>query len=135
MTMSGPGMPGSLILQPAPAAGSASPPAEQVEPMRDFCPALRNVRLRLAKRLRALEQEIEGVPHAMLRSTHVKRLSAERDAIVAALDRLLVASQRGLDAAQRVRALESLLQEMPTCVTHKARMRVRYIIEGLGSAA
>lgn len=131
----GPGLPGSLLLQAVSTASHGSPPARQVEPMRDYCPALRNVRLRLAKRLRMLEQEIGAIPQALLRNGHGKRLAEERDAIVASLDRLLTASQRDLAPRERIGALESLLAELPRCVTEKARSRVRLIIEGLGSGS
>ena len=133
--MGGPGVPGSLLLQAASTASHGSPRAGQVEPMRDYCPALRNVRLRLAKRLRAVEQEIGAIPQALLRNGHGKRLAEERDAIVASLDRLLAASQRGLAPRERIGALEALLAELPRCVTEKARSRVRLIVEGLGSGS
>ena len=105
-------------------------------PTRDFCPALRNIRLRMVKRLALIEEELAAAaqPVALL-GARAPRLAKEREEIVAALRRLVVASERGLAPDARVRELEALLDLLPACVTHRARARVRLLIEGLDSAA
>lgn len=106
--------------------------ARERAPTRDFCPALRNIRLRMAKRLALIEEELAAAAQPAARAP---RLSQEREQIVAALRRLIVASERGLAPDERVRELEALLDLLPACVTQRARARVRLLIEGLDSAS
>lgn len=102
---------------------------------RDFCPALRNIRLRMVKRLALIEEELAAAQPMALRDARAARLAKERAEIVAALGRLLAASERGLAPDERVRELEALLDLLPACVTDRARARVRLLIEGLDSPA
>ncbi|MGZ5038586.1 MAG: hypothetical protein ACXWHB_09190 [Usitatibacter sp.] len=105
-------------------------------PGRDLCPALRNIRLRLRKRLAIVDEELtaQARPGA-LDDARMSRLTRERAEIVVAMCRILAASDRSLGADERVNELEALLGELPDCVTPKARSRVRLLIEGLCSAA
>ncbi|HEX7605384.1 MAG TPA: hypothetical protein VF348_01650 [Usitatibacter sp.] len=109
--------------------------APSVAPVRDLCPALRNVRLRLRRRLAAIEKEIamSGWPAAH-RDARMTGLSQERERILGALAHVATASERGLPPEERVRLLEALLAHLPGCVTQKARARVRLLIEGLDSS-
>ena len=108
--------------------------APGVAPVRDLCPALRNVRLRLRRRLAAVEKEIamSGWP-AALRDARTMGLSQERERILGSLAHVATASERGLAPGERSRRLETLLADLPGCVTQKARARVRLLIEGLES--
>lgn len=105
-------------------------------PGRDLCPALRNIRLRLRKRLAIIDEELAGqASPGAFRDERVARLTRERAEIVVAMCRIVAASDRSLAAEERVSELEALLGELPDCVTPKARSRVRLLIEGLDSAA
>jgi hypothetical protein len=108
--------------------------APSVAPVRDLCPALRNIRLRLRRRLAAIEKEIatSGWP-ATLRDARMTVVSQERERILGALAHVAAASERGLAPAERIRQLETLLAHLPGCVTQKARARVSLLIEGLES--
>jgi hypothetical protein len=109
--------------------------APSVAPVRDLCPALRNIRLRLRRRLAAVEKEIamSGWP-AALRDARMTGLSQERERILGALAHVATASERGLAPEERARQLETLLAHLPGCVTQKSRARVRLLIEGLESS-
>ncbi len=110
--------------------------ARERAPARDFCPALRNIRLRMAKRLALIEEELAAAAQPVaLREARAPRLAREREEIVTALRRLVAASERGLSSSERVRELQALLELLPACVTHRARARVRLLIEGLDSAS
>ncbi|HEY4997509.1 MAG TPA: hypothetical protein VII36_00125, partial [Usitatibacter sp.] len=105
-------------------------------PVRDLCPALRNIRLRVRRRLAQVEKEIASTPRSVaFHEARVSSLAREREQLLEALERLCAASERGLARGDRVRELETLLDHLPDCVTQKARARVRLLIEGLGSAA
>jgi hypothetical protein len=110
--------------------------AGNVAPVRDLCPALRNIRLRLRRCLALVEKQLvaAGQPVA-LRDVRVGGLVRERERILGALERVATASERGLAPAHRVRELETLLEHLPGCVTRKARARVLLLIDGLRGAA
>jgi hypothetical protein len=105
-------------------------------PARDLCPALRNVRLRMRRRLAGVEKEIAMAAWpAALRNARMAGLASEREQLLEALKQVAAASERGLEPEERIRELEALLARLPGCVTHKARARVRLLIEGLDSGA
>jgi hypothetical protein len=101
-------------------------------PTRDFCPALRNIRLRLRRRLAAVDQEVAAFPEsAALRDALMTGLAREREQIVAAFAHVNAASEEGLAPQERIALLETLLAHLPGCVTQRARARVGFLIEGL----
>ena len=110
--------------------------APGVAPVRDLCPALRNVRLRLRRRLAAVDKEISmsSAWPAALRDARMTGLSQEGERILRSLAHVATASERGLAPGERMHRLETLLAHIPGCVTQKARARVRLLIEGLESS-
>ena len=109
--------------------------AGNIAPVRDLCPALRNIRLRLRRCLVLVEKQIVAAPSTALRDARVSGPVREREKILGALERVATASERGLAPADRIRELETLLEHLPGCVTRKARTRVLLLIDGLRSAA
>src|SRR5476651_1879013 len=87
-------------------------------PVRDLCPALRNIRLRLRRCLALVEKQIPAAAQpGALRDARMSGLFRERDQLLGALQRVATASERGLAPADRIRELETLLAHLPGCVT------------------
>jgi hypothetical protein len=104
-------------------------------PVRDLCPALRNIRLRLRRCLALVEKQILTAAPEALRDARLGGLAREREELLGALQRVATASQRGLAPGDRLRELETLLEHLPGCVTRKARARVLLLIDGLRCGA
>jgi hypothetical protein len=101
-------------------------------PTRDLCPALRNIRLRLRRRLAAIDREIAAMPEsAALCDAPMTGLAREREQIIAAFAHVNAASGKDLAPGERIAFLETLLAHLPRCVTQRARARVGFLIEGL----
>jgi hypothetical protein len=105
-------------------------------PVRDLCPVLRAMRLRIQSRLAAADAEILtlALPIA-LGVDKLASLQRERAVLVQALELIATASDRSLEREARVRWLEALRDSAPDCVTPKARRRLSLLIEGLRETA
>lgn len=103
---------------------------------RDLCPVLRSIRIRLRGRLAKVDEAIvERAQPGMNGADILEALQRERAAVVASLELVAGASERGIERDTRRRWLETLLATAPACVTPKARQRLRHLIEGLSDTA
>lgn len=103
-------------------------------PVRDLCPVLRGIRIRVETRLAAVDDDLLSLSGAAKLDDRLATLQRERASLVEALELIATASERGLEREARRRWLLTLLRQAPECVTPKALRRLRHLIEGLRDA-
>jgi hypothetical protein len=98
----------------------------------DLCPTLRTIRLRIGRRLGAVDREIlaSALPVAD-GAGNLAHLQRERASLVLALELVAAASDRGIDRAARRRWLEMLIASAPASLGPRARRRLRHLVDGL----
>jgi hypothetical protein len=102
--------------------------------VRDLCPVLRGIRIRVETRLAAVDEDLLSLSGAAKADDRLPTLQRERASLVEALELIATASERGLEREARRRWLLTLLRQAPECVTPKALRRLRHLIEGLRDA-